>query len=378
MKVIRSTKCSLKFSTSKKKSELNTILIEYGKVVNFFIEYFWQDLDNIPSKSKLLKPIVDLPCNITWLSARLRKVAAREAIDMVLSTRERWKDKPNKMVKPQHKCNRMYVSCTIADLISSKQSSNFDAWLHIQSIGNKIILNLPIKYHKHFNKYNKSGKRLNSYIITKNYVQFAFEIESGTKKEGLKCVGIDSGINALASTSSNNQYGVDIKDCIERVKRCKHGSKGQKRARRALKQRIDEIVIELFNNENPDLIVVEKLNKLGQNSKVKRLLTKNIRRSIGIWNWKYWLKRLEEYCELNRVSFRSVSPYYTSQTCPRCNHVDRGNRNGEIFKCLECGYTNNADINAGMNILNRFLTGAYGVRYKQENLIDFPSFSKFN
>ena len=76
MKVIRSTKCSLKFSTSKKKSELNTILIEYGKVVNFFIEYFWQDLDNIPSKSKLLKPIVDLPQSITWLSARLRKVAA--------------------------------------------------------------------------------------------------------------------------------------------------------------------------------------------------------------------------------------------------------------------------------------------------------------
>ena len=32
------------------------------------------------------------------------------------------------------------------------------------------------------------------------------KIETGSKKEGLKCVGIDSGINALASTSSNNQY----------------------------------------------------------------------------------------------------------------------------------------------------------------------------
>lgn len=377
MKIIRSTKCSLKFSTSKKKSKLDTILTEYGKVVNFFIDSFWTDLDNIPSKSKLLKPIVDLPINITWLSARLRKVAAREAIDMVLSAKERWKDKPKKMVKPQHKGNRMYVSCTIADLILSKSSTNFDAWLHLASIGNKMILDLPIKYHKQFNKYNSLGKRLNSYIITKDYVQFSFEIETGTKKDGLKCVGIDSGINALASTSSSNQYGKNIKENIERVKRCKHGSNGQRRARRALKQRIDEIVIELLNNENPDLIVVEKLSKLGQNSKVKRLLTKNIRRSIGIWNWKYWLKRLEEHCEINRISFRSVSPYYTSQTCPRCNHVDRGNRNGEIFMCLNCGYTNNVDINAGINILNRFLTGAYGVRYKQENLINFPSFSKF-
>ena len=378
MKIIRSTKCSLKFSTSKKKSELNTILTEYGKVVNFFVEQFWQDLDNIPSKSKLFKQIVDLPINITWLSARLRKVAAREAIDMVLATKERWKNKPNKMVKPTHKSNRMYVSYTIADLIPSKQSSNFNAWLHLASIGNKMILDLPIKYHKHFNKYNTIGKRLNSYIITKDYVQFSFEIETDNKKEGLKCIGIDSGINALASTSSNNQYGKDIKEDIERVKRCKQGSNGQKQACRALKQRIDEIVIELFNNENPDLIVVEKLKNLNKNSKVKRLLTKNIRRSIGIWNWKYWLKRLEERCELNRVSFRSVSPYYTSQTCPVCNHVDRGNRNGEIFMCLKCGYTNNADINAGINILNRFLTGVYGVRYKQDNLINFPSFSKFN
>ena len=40
-------------------------------------------------KSKLLKPIVDLPD--TWLSARLRKVAAREAIDMILSAKKRSK-----------------------------------------------------------------------------------------------------------------------------------------------------------------------------------------------------------------------------------------------------------------------------------------------
>jgi len=117
------------------------------------------------------------------------------------------------------------------------------------------------------------------------------------------------------------------------------------------------------------LIVVEQLKNMGHKTKAKRLLAKNMRRSIGIWNWKYWLKRLQEHTELNRVWFRSVSPYYTSQTCPKCNHTDRGNRNGEMFKCLSCGYTNNADINASINILNRFLTGQYGVRYKQENLL---------
>lgn len=366
MKLIRSTKCSLKFSTQKKMLDLTTILNEYGKVVNIFIQYFWSNPEKA-SKVLLLKDIVDIP--ETWLSARLRKVAAREAIDMVLATKERWKDKPAKMVMPVHKCNRMYVSCTIADLVPSKESTEFDAWLHIASIGNKMIMDLPIKYHKHFNKYNAIGKRLNSYIITKNYVQFSFETITLPKKEGTKCIGVDTGINALASVNNGNQYGKDIKDCIERIKRCKQKSNGYYVAKRALKQRIDEIAKEVIVKENPDLVVVEKLKQMGHKSKLKARLSKSIRASIGTWNWKYWLKRLEMQCELNRVSFRTVSPYYTSTTCPTCGHSNRGNRNGEIFLCQNCGHADNADINAGKNILNRFLTGLYGARYKQENLI---------
>ena len=371
MKLIRSTKCSLKFSTKKKVLELTTILNEYGKVVNIFIQYFWLNPDKA-SKVLLLKDIVDIP--ETWLSARLRKVAAREAIDMVLATKTRWKDKPDKMVIPVHKGQRMYVSCTIADLVSTKNngyktedSRLFDAWLHIASVGNKMIMDLPIKYHKHFNKYNNIGKRLNSYIITKNYVQFSFEIITHPKREGLKCIGVDTGINALASLNNGNQYGKDIKSCIERVKRCKQKSKGYYVAKRALKQRIDETAKEILVKENPDLIVVERLKNMGYKTKAKHLLAKNIRRSIGTWNWKYWLKRLEAQCEINRVSFRSVAPYYTSTTCPVCGHSDRGNRLGEMFLCLSCGHGDNADINAGKNILNRFLTGQYGARYKQEN-----------
>ena len=137
---------------------------------------------------------------------------------------------------------------------------------------------------------------------------------------------------------------------------------------RALKQRIDEVVKELFNKECPDLIVVEQLKNMGHKSKARRLLAQSIRRSIGIWNWKYWLKRLQEHTELNRVSFRSVSPYYTSQTCPRCGHTERMNRNGEVFMCLACGHTDNADNNAGINILLRFIMGQYGAHYKHDCL----------
>jgi len=352
MKIIRSAKCSLKFSTESKQLQLKTILSEYGRVVNIFIDHFYNN--ELPSKGKLLKPIVDIPD--TWLSARLRKVAAREAVDMILAVTAKKKGKKS---KPIHKGKRMNVSCTIADLLPSSVKE-FDCWLHLASIGNKMIMDLPIKLHKQYNKWNSIGKRLNSYIITDNYVQFCFEVETGIKKDIVKQIGIDTGINALASINNSNQYGLDIKDCIERVKRCKQNSKGQQRARKALKQRIDEIAIQVIKEESPDLIVVEQLKNIGKKSKAKRLLAKSIRRSIGIWNWRYWLRRIEMQCEANRVSFRSVSPYYTSQQCSNCNHTDRLNRQGLVFLCLSCGHTDNADINAAKNILNRFDASLYG------------------
>lgn len=362
MKLIRSSKCSLKFATKHKLDELKNILAEYGKVCNVFIKHFW-DNGNLPSKSELLKDIVDLPKD-TWLSARLRKVCAREAIDMIKATRERWKNKPNKMSIPVHSGKRMYVSCTIAEL-QNKETAEFDAWLHVQSIGDDHIFDLPIKFHKHFNKLALQGKRLNSYIITEKYVQFSFEVETGKKKIGDNAIGIDTGIKALASLNNGAQFGLDTEAFIERIKRCQHGSNGQKQARRAFKQRIDEVVQELMTHfKYIDLVVVEQLKNMNHKSKLKRRLSKNMRRSIGTWAYRYWLKRLEQACETNRVSFRTVAPFYTSQTCPSCGHVDRGNRDGQIFRCLKCGHAGNADIIAARNILTRFLTGLYGARYQ--------------
>jgi IS605 OrfB family transposase len=406
LKIIRSSKCSIKFATNKKKQELRFILKEYGRVVNIFVDYFWTSSTD---KTHLLKSIVDIPKD-TWLSYRLRQVAAREAIDMVRSVKNvfewnkeqiqnaidaiekkikttpqtnrknrrkinNWhkKLKANKsklsMIqphKPKHDGHRMGVSSTIAELQVPKEYSSFDAWIRLTSIGNKIILNIPIKFHKHYRELGSNGQRLNSYVITKDYVQFAFERETGPKKEVKNIVGVDTGINALASTSDKLQFGTDIKKIIDKIKRCQKGSKGKQRAINTLKQRINEVAKEVLKNK--DMVVVEKLNNLNNNSKLKGRLSRNIRSSIGSWNYAYWLMRLEQLCEDNRVSFRTVVPYYTSQICPACNHTESGNRNGEVFKCQSCGYTGNADINAALNILIRFLSGPYGAAYKPKKI----------
>lgn len=344
--------------TRLKKDSLVSILVEYGKVVNCFVDYFWK-MPECPRIIDLPKPVIDIPS--TWLSYRLRKDAAREAISMMKSSRAK---KNTAHVKPVHKGRRMCVSSNIAILNAPKKAINYDMWLKLWCIGNKLFINIPIKLHKHFSDLDTAGKRLNYYIITEDYIQICFEIDTGPKKVGSNAVGVDTGINSLASLSTGEQLGTDVKGCIERVKRCKQGSKGQQKARRALKQKIDKVAKELITKEDLDLVVVENLKNLGHNSKVKRRLTKNIRRSIGSWNWKYWLRRVQLASELNRVSFRTVSPYYTSQTCHECGYVDRGNRYSEKFKCLSCDHEANADVNAAKNILNRFLMGKYGSHYK--------------
>jgi putative transposase len=366
VKIKRSSKCTFKFSNSTKLEQLKLVLTEYGQVANFFIDYFWE---HPTSKAELLKPIVDLPD--TWLTARARKVAAREALDMISSAKRKAEECNEQPVKPTHRGKRMHVSSTMARFEVSR-TKEFDGWLHLYSLGNRIVLDLPLKGHKHLNKLMAQGKFLQSYIITEDYVQFCLEIETGPKLEQGEIVGIDTGINALASENTGKQYGLEIKQHIERVKRCPNHrnlgckGKGNKRAIRALKQYIDETAKEVV--ENKRLVVVEKLRKMNNKTKLKRRLSKNMRRSLGAWNYRYWLMRVEAACEAGRSCFRSVAPQYTSQRCHACGHTERSNRSGESFKCKSCDYTCNADINAAKNILDRFLTGPYGAGFKPKNL----------
>jgi putative transposase len=49
----------------------------------------------------------------------------------------------------------------------------------------------------------------------------------------------------------------------------------------------------------------------------------------------------------------AVNPAHTSQACHRCGHVEAANRHRTQFRCLGCGYTADADLNAAANILQR-------------------------
>lgn len=72
----------------------------------------------------------------------------------------------------------------------------------------------------------------------------------------------------------------DVWKYLSRILRCQHGSKGQKTARRALRQYIDEVAKQVTDSDELKVLVVEKLRALNYQSRVKARLTKKMRASM--------------------------------------------------------------------------------------------------
>ena len=99
-------------------------------------------------------------------------------------------------------------------------------------------------------------------------------------------------------------------------------------------------IVEFAKKHNCEYINMEKLTKDGFNNTILR-------------NWSYY--QLQQYikykAEREEIKVRYVDPAYTSQTCARCGHIDKENRQTqEKFKCTVCGFELNADHNAAINI----------------------------
>ncbi len=50
-----------------------------------------------------------------------------------------------------------------------------------------------------------------------------------------------------------------------------------------------------------------------------------------------------------------VNPKHSSQKCRNCGNIDKSNRDGEKFICVECGHHEHADIGAAKTIRDRVL-----------------------
>jgi IS605 OrfB family transposase len=184
-------------------------------------------------------------------------------------------------------------------------------------------------------------------------------------------VGVDLGISRPAVTSDGSFLGDrrwrEVESRIFRQKRqCQ--SKGTQSAKRRLRilrgkqarfrRDCDHVISRRIVDAVPagGTIVMEDLTHIRERVKAH----KQQRRRLHGWSFAQLKSFVGYKAEAKGCRVESVDPRYTSQTCCTCGFKHRSNRKSQsLFKCRQCGFTINADLNGSRNIRARFL-GIFG------------------
>ncbi|MGH3935764.1 MAG: RNA-guided endonuclease InsQ/TnpB family protein [Pseudonocardiaceae bacterium] len=183
-------------------------------------------------------------------------------------------------------------------------------------------------------------------------------------------VGIDRGVTVTLALSDGATHQAPTPRTTARLQRklcrAKHGS--TRRAR--LKARLARLHARNADTRNDfiekastaiartyDLIRIEDLRVATMTRSARGTLEnpgRNVRaksglnRSILAGGWSLFATRLEHKTP-GRVE--KVNPAFTSQRCWACGHVAPESRQSQaLFRCVACGHTSNADLNAARNI----------------------------
>lgn len=194
---------------------------------------------------------------------------------------------------------------------------------------------------------------------------------------GLRCAAAITLLDQKTNTPIRQLYlGRDLLSKRKRLwKRKDHlrslADNGSKRADRALQQlqrhehnmvnwnvyHIAHQIVGLSKQYHAD-IVIENLWGLRRGVKKKgKKRVKKLNRQVHSMPYGSFRIALGMVSARAGVPMWTVSPRDTSKTCPRCGHVNRGNRpNGRVlFRCVRCGFEANSDRVASLNVARRYV-----------------------
>lgn len=198
-------------------------------------------------------------------------------------------------------------------------------------------------------------------------------------------VGVDMGVASFLTTSDGQHVANPrhlaasagkLARAQQAIARCKRGSNRRRKVRdrvaaahrKVRRQRLDhahKTALALVHDH--DLICVEALQVRNM---VRRAKPKpdpdmpgsflpnggaaktGLNKSISDAGWGCFLAQLHAKAESAGRTVIEVNPANTSRTCPECGHCSADNRRTQAaFRCVRCGHTAHADVNAAVNIL---------------------------
>ena len=234
---------------------------------------------------------------------------------------------------------------------------------------------IKVKFYKNgFDKYFTNDCKFGTAKLVFRHSRFflhipvTYEINELAMSDVSNIVGVDRGIRFIATTYDSKckttfYDGNAIKQKRGRYKTLRkelqqvHTPSSRRRIK-AIGQRenrwmqdINHCISRALVESNPDgtLFVIEDLK--GIRSATEKVLVKD--RYVSV-SWSYYdLEQKLTYKALrNHQLVEKVNPAYTSQTCPKCGHTEKANRDKRrhLFCCKNCGYKSNDDRIGAMNL----------------------------
>lgn len=392
--MIKTSKHILKYSNQNKLDFLEQLFNDYQSDLSLYINLILSK--NLPLKTNLTSK--DIQANKISHS-QWKQIIYKQASEIIRSNLKKTKNKCyNRYKKLYAKCkkenrhqkflNKKYkelninylkrikidlknVSLNIDNRLFDIQNGNsFDEFVMIrlpyfqQGKKRAIQLKLPIKHHKHSNKF-KTWNRKNTIQIKRHVdgfmLSFFWEKDETHKRASGKDLGIDIGYRKLISDSNGKHYGSNLFDIYNKLANKVRGSKNYKDL---LKHKTNEIR-RVCNNlplKGLQNLIIEDLKNVKSNSKIGHK-TMN---KMQYWSYRKVISKLEALSEIEGFNLIKVKPAYTSQECSSCGTIDKSSRKGEIYHCNSCGMKIDADTNGAINILRR---GVYNPSSKEKQIL---------
>jgi putative transposase len=204
------------------------------------------------------------------------------------------------------------------------------------------------------------------------YIHIQLKDETPEPIQSKKVIGVDFGRRDIAVTSEGDKWDgkpiQNVRDKFAKVRaslqaKASKGTRSTRRRARQILQRLSgrERRYQTWLNHNISKLIV--LSALQHNAVIaiedltgirertnKQPGSKTERRRSNSWAF-FQLRMFLSYKSLKYgVELVTVNPAYTSQTCHACNHI--GLRSDKRFKCGNCGWHGDADVNGSFNIAN--------------------------
>ena len=210
-------------------------------------------------------------------------------------------------------------------------------------------------------------------------IQTEFEYEIPTHKGGE--IGIDMGVARFA-TLSNGEFFEPLnafktyKGKLAKLQRQLKNKVKFSQNWQKLKAKIAKLHHKIANcrkdflhqtsskiSKNHAMIYIEDLQVSNMSKSAKGTAEapgKNVAAKSGLnqaildQSWFEFRRQLDYKTQWQGGFLVAVPAQNTSRTCPCCGHVAKENRQTQAnFECVECGYTENADVVGAMNVLAR-------------------------